>query len=171
MNCKEYALDDVMAIVAIPVADIPSSDVSSPVNQLTPTIPEEYFDPVLTHAITIGMQAATTGGILIPITRKSGKVKDETSDNTYGRLHTVTARCGIDVRGGELWEPLSASDTVARKLALERRPHHLLLYFRDGQRAFASATKDTYLCTINGDEGSVSIDIRIQNLMGLQMIV
>ena len=67
-TCKEFVLDDVMAITAIPIANIPTSGITSPVNNLTPVI-RGSFSPSLSNAITIGLQPAVAGSILIPIKR------------------------------------------------------------------------------------------------------
>ena len=168
-SCNEYFLDDLMAITAIPVSDIPASDASSPVNRLTPTIPQGTFSPTLTNAIVIGLQPATTDGALIPIMRKSGKAKDDESDSVAGRLHTVTVNCeaddreeGVDSAGKTVYDYL---------LALERTPCHLLLSFRGGKQAFVSASEDTYLCTVERDGAKTSVAFKIQCMMGIQMII
>lgn len=170
-DCKEFVLDDLMAITAIPVSDISASDTSSPVNSITPTIREEIFNPSLDNAIVIGMQPATAGGVLVPIKRLSGKAKDDESDSVAGRLHTVSVNCEIDERGGEIWEPIAAMSNTPCSLRLERTAHHLVLSFRDGTRGFVSTTEDAYLCTIERDGAKVSVQFRIQNWMGVQMLV
>ena len=170
-NCKEFMLDDLMAITAIPVDDIPAGDVDSPVNKLTPTIADDDFYPTLDNAIVIGRQAATDDGMLIPIKRLTGKVKDDTQDSVAGRLHTVTVSCEIDERGGEIWEPVATMDNTPCNLLLERGAYHLLLSFRDGSRGFVATTYDTYLCTIDRDGAKVSVTFKIQNLMGVQVLV
>ena len=158
-SCKEFILDDVMAITAIPVTDFyPGSSGW----QLQPVIAESAFFPTFTHAITIGRQPATTGGTLIPIMRLTGKAKDDESDQTAGRLHKVTVNCQIDDRDSSVWTNL---------LTLERTPSHLLLTFRDQSRAFVQASKDTYLCTVDRDGAKTSVQFRIECLMGIQMIV
>ena len=167
MNCKEFLLDDMMAITAIPVSAMPASDVNSPVNGLTPTI--SSFTPTLTNAITIGREL-NGSAYLVPIKRTTGKAKDETQDSVAGRLHTVTVSCEVDERGGEIWAPIAQNQPPC-SLLLERNAHHLLLSFRDGSRAFVSASDDTYTCTIDRDGAKVSIQFRIQNLMGIQMLV
>lgn len=159
--CKEYVLDDLMAIIAIPVANISASDPTSPVNALTPIIAQAGFNPSLSGAITIGLQPATVGGTLIPITRKSGKAKDDESDSVAGRLHTVNVTCEADDRETDAWTHL---------FTLERTPSHLLLTFRGGQRAFVSATADTYLCTVERDGSKTSVTFKLQNLMGIQLL-
>ena len=162
-NCKEFVLDDVMAITAIPLANISASSITSPVNQLSPTLPSSTIVPsMLSSSITIGLQPAVLGGTLIPIMRKSGKAKDDESDSVAGRLHTVTVTCEADDRDSDMWNHL---------LALERTPSHLLLTFRDNTRAFVSATEDTYLCNVERDGSKTSITLRVQNLMGIQLIV
>ena len=162
-NCKEFVLDDMTAITAIPVSDMPPRDSTSPVNRLTPTIPSAGFTPVLTHAVVIGVATAgSSGASLIPIRRNSGKAKDDESDSVAGRLHTVTVNCEVDERGGEIW---------SHQLALERSAHHLLLTFRDGTQGFVSCTEDTYQCTVERDGAKVSAAFKIQNLMGIQMLV
>ena len=168
-NCSEYLLDDLMAITAIPVDDIPSGDISSPVNRLTPTIPEEAFSPTLTNAIVIGLQPATTDGALVPIMRKSGKAKDDEGDSVSGRLHTVTVQCEADDRETETDE--TGQTVYDHLLTLERTPCHLLLQFRGGARAFVSATEDTYLCNVERDGAKTSVAFKIQCLMGIQIIV
>jgi hypothetical protein len=162
-NCKEFILDDVMAVTAIPLANIPAGSITSPVNQLTPTLPKSFIAPsMLAGSITIGLQPATPGGALIPIMRKSGKAKDDENDSVAGRLHTVTVTCEADDRNSDVWNDL---------LALERTPSHILLTFRDNTRAFVAATQDTYLCTVERDGSKTSVTLRIQNLMGIQLLV
>lgn len=170
-NCKEFVLDDLMAITAIPVSDISVGDVNSPVNQLTPTLDADAFDPDLSNAIVIGRQAAVDDGILIPIKRTTGKAKDDTQDSVAGRLHTVTVDCEVDERGGELWAPIPTQNNEPCSQRLERTAHHLVLSFRDGSRAFVSSSDDTYLCTIDRDGAKVSITFKIQNLMGIQLLL
>lgn len=161
-NCKEFVLDDLMAIVAIPIENIPASSIDSVANRLTPTIAGTGFSPSLSDAITIGMQPAVSGGILIPIRRFTGKAKDDESDSVAGRLHTVTVTCEVDDRDGEVWDHL---------LTLERTYRHLILTFRDNSRAFVSSTQDTYICNVERDGAKTTVTFRIQNLMGIQLIV
>lgn len=177
--CKELVLDDMMAITAIPVGDIPAIDTSSIVNNITPTISASSFNPSLANAITIGrelLDLTVSGGdqnkstYLVPIKRLSGKAKDEESDSVAGRLHTVNVTCEVDERGGEIWAPIGDNKPPC-SLRLERTAHHLVLSFRDGTRAFVSASDDSYICTIDRDGAKVSVQFRIQNWMGIQMIV
>ena len=156
-NCKEFALDDLMAITAIPVADYALGTKDW---QLKPTIVTTSFSPTLTNAIVIGLQPATVGGKLIPIRRHTGKAKDAESDNVAGRLHTVTVSCEVDDRDGSTWNDL---------LKLERTPSHLMLLFRGGQKAFAAATQDTYICEVERS-GRTSVSFKLYNLMGIQLI-
>ena len=156
MSCKEYQLDDLMAITAVPIANIPASDPASPVNKLTPTV--AAFTPTMTGAITIGLQR----GADIPIMRDSGKAKDDESDSVSGRLHTVSVQCEVDDRDGAVWAPL---------LTLERSQRHLVLTFRGGARAFVAASQDTYICTVERNGAKTSVAFRIQNLMGIQLMV
>lgn len=158
-NCREFVLDDLMAITAIPFANISLNVIPW---QLTPTIQEDYFSPSLENAITIGIQPATVGGTLIPITRSTGKAKDDESDSVAGRMHSVTVTCEVDSRDNEIWDSL---------LVLERTPAHLLLSFRDNSRAFVSSTEDTYICTTERDGSKTSVTFKIQNLMGIQTVV
>lgn len=157
-SCKEFVLDDVMAITTIPVTDF-NAGVST--WQITPTIDASAFSPTLTHSITIGLQPANSAGILIPIIRFTGKAKDQESDNVAGRQHTVNVACEVDDRDSESWNHL---------LTLERTPAHLLLSFRDGTRAFVMATIDTYLCEVERDGAKTSVSFNIHNLMGIQLI-
>lgn len=156
MSCKEYQLDDLMAITAVPVANISAASAMSPVNALTPTVAS--FTPTMTGAIAIGMQP----GADIPIMRDTGKAKDDESDSVSGRLHTVSVSCEVDDRDGAVWAPL---------LTLERSPRHLLLTFRGGARAFVSASQYTYVCTVERNGAKTSVAFRIQNLMGIQLMV
>lgn len=159
-NCKEFVLDDLMAIVAIPVADVSASTPSSPVNQLTATIAAEDFN--VDNAIAIGLQPASADGAYIPIKRKTGKAKDTESDSVAGRLHTVTVTCEVDDRDAGVWGYL---------LTLSRTPSHLLLTFRDGvTKGFVVGSEDTWLCNTERDGGKTTVTIKIQNLMGIQMI-
>lgn len=158
-NCKEFFLDDVMAITAIPVTDFNPGFSGW---QLQPVIAVAAFSPTLTSAITIGQQPATTNGTLIPVMRLTGKAKDDESDQTAGRLHKVTVNCQIDDRDPSVWTNL---------LTLERTPSHLLLTFRDQSRAFVQAGKDTYLCIVDRDGAKTSVQFRIECLMGIQMLV
>lgn len=158
-NCSEFLLDDLLAVTAIPVEDFQTGDKAW---QLTPVINSLYFTPTLSRAITIGLQPAVAGGTLIPIRRDSGKAKDAEADSVSGRLHTVTVSCEADDRDSTIWESL---------LMLERTPSHLVLTFRGGQKAFVQGSEDTYLCTTERDGGKTSITLRIQNTMGIQLLV
>ena len=169
-SCKEFVLDDLMAICAIPVANIPAGDPASPANKLSPTIAANGFSPSLTGAIVIGQAPATQGGALVPIMKHTGKAKDDESDSVAGRLHTVSVSCDIDDRdssadgnGRSIWDYL---------LQLERGTYHLLLTFRDGTtRGFVTATEDAYLFNTGRDGSKTTVTFRIQCLMGIQMIV
>ena len=174
-NCKEFILDDLMAITAIPVSDISMSAVGSPTNRLTPTIPDDEFNPSLENAIVIGKEPATTGGVLVPIRRSTGRAKDDTSDSVTGRLHTVSVNCEIDERGGEIWAPISSMGNTPCNFRLERVAHHLLLTFNDGTKegsqGFVAATPDAYQCMIERDGAKMTVSFKINNMMGIQMIV
>ncbi len=157
-SCREFALDDLMAITAIPVSDfVPGTQTW----QLAPTIAGAGFSPTLSNAVVIGLRPATVGGTLIPIRRHTGKAKDAESDGVAGRLHTVTVSCEVDDREGDAWGAL---------LRLERTPSHLMLEFRGGQKAFAAATQDTYTCEVGRDGGKTSVSFRLHSLMGIQLI-
>jgi hypothetical protein len=78
-----------------------------------------------------------------------------------GRLHTVKVTCRADGRDFSVYGLL---------LQLERTPSHLLLTFRDGTRGFAQATADSYLCTVERDGAKISVSLRVQNTMGIQLI-
>lgn len=158
-NCSEYLLDDLLAITAIPTGDFNLGTLSW---QLKPTIPSSSFGPTLTNAIVIGQQPAVSGGKLIPIKKQTGKAKDSEEDSTAGRLHTVSVSCTVDERDDSIWDNL---------YLLERKPCHLLLSFRDGRRAFVKATKDTYTCEVEREGAKTSVQFKIQNLMGVQLIL
>lgn len=155
-SCKEYQLDDLMAITAIPLANISAGDTASPVNSLTPTV--AAFSPPMTGAITIGSQP----GASVPVMRGTGKAKDDENDSVAERLHTVTVQCEVDDRDGAVWAPL---------LTLERSQRHLILTFRGGARAFVAASQDTYVCTVERNGAKTSVAFKIQNLMGIQLMV
>lgn len=168
-TCKEYR-DDVMAITAIPVGKISTAVPTSPVLALTPTITYNFSQHFDTDTIVIGFSrasvssvggAASAVGSLIPIVRTTGKAKDDDGDSVPGRLHTVTVTCQIDDRDSSIWSHL---------LTLERTPSYLLLTFPDKTQAFVSATKDTYSCTVNRDGAKTSVQFKIQNLMGIQLV-
>lgn len=158
-SCKEFILDDMTAITAIPLSDLAIGTASW---QLTPTVPADDFSPVLGNAVTIGLQSAEQGATFIPIMRKSGKAKDDESDSVAGRLHTVTVNCEVDERDPSVWDNL---------LALERTPAHILLTFRDQSRAFVQGSEDTYQCTVSRDGSKITVAFRIQCIMGIQMLV
>ena len=159
-NCKEFVLDDLMAVTAIPVSDFSPGFAAW---QLTPTIPSAGFSPTITRAIVIGQKPAVAGGRLIPIVKLTGKAKDDETDSVAGRLHKVAVTCQVDDRDGGVWADL---------LTLERRQSHLLLTFRDGTtRGFVQATGDTYICTVERDGAKTSVAFHIQNTMGIQLIV
>lgn len=159
ISCKEFVLDDLLAITAVPVSDY---NIGTAAWQVAPTIPEAQFSPVLTNAIAIGLQPATAGGSLVPIIKLSGKAKDAESDSVAGRAHTVSVSCEVDDRDGEVWADL---------LTLERKACHLILTFRGGTRAFVIATRDTYVCEVERDGAKTSVAFKIHNLMGIQLIV
>lgn len=158
ITCGEYDLDDLLAVTAIPVTDY---SVGAYGWQVMPTIPNTAFSPTLTNAIALGLRPATTGGKLIPLTRKSGKAKDSEGDSVAGRKHNVTVSCEADDRDPATWDYL---------LALERTPCHLLLTFRGGTRGFVAATEDSYMCEVNRDGAKTNVEFKIENLMGIQLI-
>jgi len=157
-SCKEFALDDLMAIAAIPVTDYSPGTAAW---QLRPVIPASGFAPNLANAITIGQTAIVTGGQLIPIVRASGKAKDTESDSVSGRRHSVSIQCEADDRESDTWSSL---------LSLERTPCHLLLTFRGGTRAFVQADKDSYVCEVERDGAKTSVAFKVQGRMGIQLI-
>lgn len=158
-TCNEFALDDVMSVTAIPLADMP---IGAETWRLAPVVPSAGFSPDLSHAITIGTRPATAGGTLIPVIRSTGKAKDDESDGVSGRLHSVTVNCDVDDRDGSVWGSL---------LLLERNPSHLVLTFRDQRRALVLSSEDTYLCNIERDGAKTSVAFKIQCLMGIQLFV
>ena len=158
MSCKEFNLDDLLAITAIPVTDYSLGTYDW---QLKPTIKNTAFSPSLTNAIAIGIKPATAGGKLIPIMRASGKAKDSEDDSVAGRKHSVSVSCEADDRESAVWNYL---------LILERTPCHLLLTFRGGTRGFVAATEDTYMCEVDRNDGKTSVSFKIENLMGIQLI-
>lgn len=160
-SCKEFDLDDVTAITAIPIANISAADPASAANKLTPTIGASGFSPSLTGAITIGQKPAASGVALIPIVPWTGKAKDSEGDSVAGRLHTVAVTCEVDDRSGSVWTHL---------LTLERTPRHLLLTFRNKAQAFVSATRDTYTFTVERDGAKTSATFTIHDLMGIQLL-
>lgn len=166
LNCKEYELDDLLAVTAIPVSDFSPGTAAW---QLKPAIAGGQFSPPLTNAVAIGLQPATTGGRLVPIRRLSGKAKDNEGDSVAGRKHTVSVNCEADDR--DLTADGRGETVLDHLLRLERTPSHLLLTFRGGQRAFVIATKDTYTCEVERDGAKTSVRFKVENLMGIQLII
>lgn len=177
-NCTEFVLDDLMAVTCIPVGKISTDSAESPALKLTKTFKASDYDFALNciddDTTVVGREKAwkaeivedtrveTAVGKLIPIKRFTGKARDDEADSVAGRLHTVKVTCEVDDRDGTVWEDL---------LTLERTPCHLLLTFRDGTtQGFVSATPDTYLCEVERDGAKTSVSIRVQNLMGIQLI-
>ena len=158
MSCKEFNLDDMLAITAIPVTDY---SLGTRDWQLKPTILNTAFSPSLTNAIAIGIKPATAGGKLIPIMRASGKAKDSEDDSVAGRKHSVSVSCEADDRESAVWHYL---------FSWERTLCHLLLTFRGGTCGFVAATEDTYMCEVDRSDGKTSVSFKIENLMGVQLI-
>ena len=157
MSCKEFALDDLMAIVAVPVGKYTPSGATI----LSPTIDGEELDGIVdADAIVIG-KSSQNGSALIPIIRDTGKVKDSESLNTGGRRHTVNVECEGDDRDSEAWTLLHR---------LERMAAHLLLTSRDGSRFFVQGSEDTFLCTVNRDGEKTGVGLKVQCMMGVQML-
>jgi len=165
-TCREYELDDLLAVTAIPVDDFP---LGLQAWQLKPVIPGEAFSPVKTNAIVIGQQPATPGGMLVPIVRMSGKVKDEEDDAVAGRRHVVTVTCEADDR--DLAADSGGRTVPDYMLQLERTPSHLLLMFRGGTQAFVAATRDTYVCKVDRDGAKTGITLKVEDMMGIQRIL
>ena len=158
ISCKEFYLDDVMAITAVPIEDYTGWQEKV----FMPTIAGSGFTLPLTHAIVIGLHPATSGGDLIPIMLRTGKAEDTENDDVAGRKHVVTVKCEIDDRDSGVWPLLRTLELTCR---------HLLLTFRGGQQAFVAATQDTYLFEVNRDGSKTSVSFRIESLPGLQMII
>ena len=165
LNCKEYELDDLLAVTAIPVTDFSPGTAAW---QLKPAIDSASLSPTLTNAVAIGLQPATTGGRLVPIKRMSGKAKDSEGDSVAGRKHTVNVSCEADDR--DLTADSRGETVLDHLLRLERTPSHLLLTFRGGQRAFVAATEDTYTCEVSRDGAKTAVQFKVENLMGIQLI-
>jgi hypothetical protein len=159
MYCKEFYLDDVKAITAVPVEDY---DFWPYVSPLQPTIAADNLSLPLSNAIVIGQQPATSNGYLVPIISMTGKAEDSEDDSTARRKHTVTVKCEVDDRDGDTWPMLRT---------LENTPSHLLLTFRGKKQAFVAATKDTYKFSVSRSGGKTSVQFRIESLSGLQLIV
>ena len=157
LSCKEFELDDLLAITAVPIEDYTywSEMVFMPV------IRSIDFSLPVTNAIVIGKQPATSSGDLIPIIRFTGKAKDSESDSVAGRKHAVEVNCNVDNRDSESW-------TLLR--TLEQTPRHLLLNFRNNTQGFVAATEDTYLCNVEHDGAKTSVSFRIENISGIQFI-
>ena len=175
-NCKEYYLDDARAIRAIPISEkavdgkvaVDETDPTSPANRLTPTIDSEMFI-ITDDTIFVGRyrpveyEMVRDDVAFIPMQPGTGKVKDTQDDSVAGRLHTVTVTFDADDRESEVW---------ANLLTLERTPCHLELTFRDGKtRAFIAGSEDTWQCNTNRDGSKTTVTIRMQNLMGVQLMV
>lgn len=158
MNCKEFYLDDVMAIVAVPVEDY---DFWPYVSPLQPTIASYDLSLPMTNAIVIGQQAATDGGDLIPIINMTGKAEDAEDNSVAGRKHTVTVKCEVDDRDSDTWPLLRT---------LEITPCHLLLTFRGKKQAFVAASEDTYQFIVSRSGAKTSVKFHIESLSGLQLI-
>ena len=169
--CKEYFLDDTVAITAIPVDDIPGTSVSSPALQLTPTVAK--FTPTLTRAVTIGIMSAATGVPLIPIVKKTGKAKDDPGDAVAGRSHTVTVTCQVDDREFATTQKLGGKDMNILDLLhyLELTPCHLMLTFRGGLQGFVAATHDSYHFDYSRDGAKTSATFKVHCPMGIQLMV
>lgn len=158
-TCGEYVYDDLLVITAIPVNDY---DIGAFPWQVTPNIRNTSFSPPLNiRTIVIGQQPAVPGGLLVPMQRGTGSAKDSESDSVAGRKHTVSVECEADERDPSMRDIL---------LRLERTPSHLLLTFRNGVQGFASATIDTYQCSVDRSGGKTSIKLELENLMGIQII-
>ncbi len=157
INCKEFALDDLRAVTAIPLAKYTPSGTAI----LSPTIANESFNPTIdSYAIVIASTASV--GSLIPIKTSTCKAKDTEADSVAGRLHTVSVDCEVDGRDSSIWPLL---------LQLEQTPSHLILTSRDGTRFFVQGSEDTYLCTVERDGDKTSVSFKVQCLVGLQMII
>lgn len=173
-DCKEYFLDDARAITAIPISEaiINEADPTALSNQLTATIASEGYGLAETieterfssDAIAIGLyQPAFDVVGFVPMLPGTGKAKDTEGDSVAGRMHTVSVTCEVDDRDASVWEHL---------LKLERTPCHLELTFRDGKtRAFVAGSEDTYHCHVERDGKKTTVTFRIQNLMGIQLLV
>jgi len=151
-----------MAIVAVPVSKYTPSGTSMLAPAITDAETLETLDGIVdADAIVIG-KSSQNGSALIPIIRDTGKVKDSESLDTAGRLHTVNVECEVDNRDSEVWTLLHR---------LERMAAHLLLTSRDGSRFFVQGSEDTYLCTVNRDGEKTSVSLKVQCMMGVQMLV
>jgi hypothetical protein len=161
-SCKEFALDDLMAIAAVPVSKYTPSGTTMLAPAITDEDTLEMLDGIVdADAIVIG-KSSKNGSALIPIMRGTGKVKDSENLNTAGRLHTVSVECEVDDRESEAWTLLHR---------LERMAAHLILTSRDGSRFFVQGSDDTYLCTVNRDGEKTGISLKVQCMMGAQMII
>ena len=157
-NCNEFYLDNMMEVVAIPINDYNHWNASA----LQPTISKDDFEPTLDNAIVIGMDPVNDKRYLIPIRPGSGKANDDEGDSVYGRKHTVVVSCEVDSRYDGILSLLRT---------LELTPCHLILTFRNNNRAFVAATQDTYHCKVSRDGSKTQVQFRIECISGIQLIV
>lgn len=159
MSCREFALDDVAAITAIPLTKYTETD-----TLLSPVI--NTFSPVFdASTIVIGQvrqQVSGSGvGSLIPLISSSASVKDTETLGVAGRAHTSDVECEVDDRDADVWQTIQT---------IERAAHHLILLCKSGDRFFVRASEDTYTCTTSRDGKKTSLSFKIHSLMGLQKI-
>lgn len=161
MTCKEFPLADLSAITAIPLSAYTETG-----TMLSPVIDKNGFSPTINaDTIVIGIRKAINNsgpvGSLIPIVHGTGKAKDDEGDSVAGRKHPVNVTCEVDDRDSSVWTTL---------LTLERTPHHLILTGRTGDRFFVRSTEDTYHCETSRDGAKTQVQLRVECLMGLQVI-
>ena len=152
MSCKEFALDNLVSILAVPV--------SKPLDAVPTGIESLAGLNADADAVTIGSYALAD--TLVRLVPDTGKATDTAADNTAGRLHTVTVKCEADCRDDRAVELL-------RKL--ERTPSHIVVTSNNGERFGVYATQHTYLCEVEQDAEKTNVTIRIQCMRGLQRIV
>ena len=152
--CTEIPLNELLAIDAVPVADM----TVQAQYVLADTLPESGVTVVKQNLIRIAAGAA--GAKMIPLNpSERGKLKDDERDALPGRSHTITVDADIN--------DLAATTRAAMRI-LERHPHSLLLSFRDGREAIVVTNPDSYVCTTTRDGSRTTINIRIQNVVGVQ---
>lgn len=147
---------EVLAVDAIPVSSlvIPASSLLADPISLSAI----SFDARSVIRIAHEEDAANT---VVMIAGMRGSIKDDESDSVAGRIHTVTLTADVNE---------SSASTRSSLRRLESRAHALLLYFRDGRMGLVQCDRDSYLTTVARGETHSSIQMRIQDLLGIQWV-
>lgn len=101
-------------------------------------------------------------GIKVPLAKKSGKLKESSSENLHGTEYTVTLSWEVNRPTASDYDALTA---------LKKKFKHLIIKYFGGSRMMVRSMEDGYLFTAEENEGVIACELSVKNACGAQRIL